>query len=275
MAGGFGTRLYPLTQSRPKPMLPLGHEPVLAHILNLLQRHGFSDVILATNYRSKQIQDYFTDGKSRGLSLYYSVEPTPLGTAGSVKYAQSYLRNETFLVISGDIVTDIDLSEVVQAHIEKRALASLALTQVTDCSSYGVVITDSDGRVRQFLEKPGHQPLMSQFVNTGIYVLEPDVLDYIPPATFCDFSYDIFPQLLDDGASFFAWQTAGYWCDMGTIQSYQQAIADVQDGKVNLDHCLTDSLMAKAAISELARMSYRVHLWPSPLRMHRCTTVLH
>jgi len=179
------------------------------------------------------------------------------------------------LVISGDIVTDIDLSEVVRAHVQKRALATLALTQVTDCSGYGVVITDSDGRVRQFLEKPGHQPMMSHSVNTGIYVLEPEVLDYIPPATFCDFSYDIFPQLLNDGAAFFACQAPGYWCDMGTIQSYQQAIADVRTSKVNLDRCLTDSLMAKADTAELPRMGHRVRLWPSPLSMHYYTNVLH
>ncbi|MBX3051521.1 MAG: nucleotidyltransferase family protein [Caldilineaceae bacterium] len=234
MAGGFGNRLRPLTLSSPKPMLPLIGKPVLAHILDLLKRHQFSDVIITTHYLPEQIQDYFGDGRHMDMTLHYCVEESPLGTAGSVKNVQSYLDDEPFLVISGDIVTDIDLSRVVQFHRESSALATLTLTQVADPTQYGVVLTDQAGRIQQYLEKPSRQQAVSDFVNTGIYVLEPELLDDMKPNTVYDFSYDIFPRMLEQNDALFAYQAEGYWRDMGTMQSYQQSIADVCAGRVDL-----------------------------------------
>jgi mannose-1-phosphate guanylyltransferase/phosphomannomutase len=252
MAGGFGNRLRPFTLNCPKPMLPLINQPVLAHILDLLKRHHFFEVIIATHYLPEQIQDYFGDGRHRGMTLRYSVEELPLGTAGSVKNAQSYLDDEPFLVISGDIVTDINLSQVVQFHREKDALATLALTHVADPTQCGVVITDHAGHIRQYLEKPSHQQVISNFVNTGIYVLEPKLLDDMKPNTAYDFSHDIFPRMLNRNEALFGYLAEGYWRDMGTMQSYQQCLDDIRAGKVDL---MQDATHRSIAMSESARLA--------------------
>jgi mannose-1-phosphate guanylyltransferase/phosphomannomutase len=233
-------------------MLPLINQPVLAHILDLLQRHRFSEVIIAAHYLPEQIQDYFGDGSHRGMTLHYSVEKFPLGTAGSVKNAQTYLDDEPFLVISGDIVTDINLSQVVQFHQEKDALATLALTHVADPAQYGVVLTDDVGHIRQYLEKPSRQQVISNFVNTGIYVLEPKLLDDMKPNTVCDFSYDIFPRMLKQNQALFGYLAEGYWRDMGTIQSYQQCLVDIRTGKVDLTRDTTNGWVA---VRESARLA--------------------
>jgi mannose-1-phosphate guanylyltransferase/phosphomannomutase len=168
------------------------------------------------------------------MALRYSVEKFPLGTAGSVKNAQRYLDDEPFLVISGDIVTDINLSHVIDFHREKGALATVALTHVDDPAPYGGVLTDAAGRIRQYQEKPSRRQVVSHFVNTGIYVLEPTLLDEMEPDTVCDFSYDIFPRMLQQEQALFGYVAPGYWRDMGTIQSYQQCLVDVRRGKVDL-----------------------------------------
>jgi mannose-1-phosphate guanylyltransferase / phosphomannomutase len=255
MAGGFGNRLHPFTLNCPKPMLPLINQPVLAHILDLLQCHHFSEVIIATHYLPEQIQDYFGDGRHRGMNLHYSVGKLPLGTAGSVKNAQAYLDDEPFLVISGDIVTDINLSQVVRFHREKDALATLALTHVADPTQYGVVITDDAGHIRQYLEKPSHQQVISNFVNTGIYVLEPKLLDDMKPNTAYDFSYDIFPRMLNRNEALFGYLAEGYWRDMGTMQSYQQSLVDVRAGKVGLMRDETNGCMVTNESARLANAS--------------------
>lgn len=233
LAGGFGTRLYPLTLECPKPMIPLANKPVLAHILNLLKSHRFSEVVITVQYLAEQIQNYFGNGCSLGLTLRYVVEERPLGTAGSIKNVQPYLDNETFLVISGDIVTDIDLSRAIRFHRQKQALATVVLKQVANPREYGVVVTERSGRVRQYLEKPEHQPAISNMVNSGIYILEPEILDYMEPNQAYDFSYDIFPLLVAQNAPFFGYLADGYWRDIGTMQSYRQAEADILAGKVS------------------------------------------
>ena len=231
MAGGSGSRLRPLTIERPKPMVPVVNKPVLAHILGLLQRHGFCEVIITVQYLADLIQDYFEDGSSLGLTIHYSVEEIPLGTAGSVKNAQPYL-DDTFLVISGDAVTDINLSDLLRFHRERGALATLTLQSVVNPLEYGVVITDEEGRITQFLEKPGWGQVISDTVNTGIYVLEPEVLDRLKPNQPYDFSQDVFPPMLSQGAPLFGYVAEGYWCDVGTIQAYMKATADVLEGRV-------------------------------------------
>jgi mannose-1-phosphate guanylyltransferase/phosphomannomutase len=231
MAGGSGSRLRPLTVGRPKPMMPVVNKPVLAHILSLLKHHNFSEVIITVQFLADLIEDYFGDGSSLGMTLHYSVEEVPLGTAGSVKNAQRYL-DESFLVISGDAVTDINLSDIVQFHQKQGSLATLTLKSVPNPLEYGIVTTDEEGHITQFLEKPSWGQVISDTVNTGIYMLEPEVLDLLKPNTRYDFSQDVFPNLLSKGASLFGYVADGYWCDIGNIQSYMKATADVLEGKV-------------------------------------------
>ena len=231
MAGGSGSRLRPLTVGRPKPMVPIVNKPALAHILDLLKHHNISEVVITAQYMADHIEDYFGDGSSLGLTLHYSVEETPLGTAGSVKNAAHYL-DDTFVVISGDAVTDIDLSDILRFHHEKGSLATITLKSVPDPLDYGIVITDDEGHITQFLEKPGWGQVISDTVNTGIYVLEPEVLDLLQPNQVYDFSKDLFPTLLSKGMPLYGYIADGYWCDIGNIQAYMTATADVLEGKV-------------------------------------------
>jgi mannose-1-phosphate guanylyltransferase/phosphomannomutase len=231
MAGGSGSRLRPLTVGRPKPMVPLINKPVLAHILDLLKLHNITDIIITVQYLADHIEDYFGDGSSLGLTIRYSVEETPLGTAGSVKNAQHYL-DDTFLVISGDAVTDIDLSAAIRFHEEIGGLATLTLKSVADPLEYGIVVTDSEHHITQFLEKPSWSQVVSDTVNTGIYVLEPEVLDPLESNVAYDFSQHVFPNLLEKGAALFGYIADGYWCDIGNIQAYISTTGDVLEGKV-------------------------------------------
>ena len=233
MAGGSGSRLRPLTINRPKPMVPLVNKPVIGHILDLLKRHGITEVIVTLQYMAEDIQDYLGDGQSFGMSVEYSIEETPLGTAGSVKQAQSFL-NETFLVISGDAVTDIDLSALIAYHKTKKALATITLYHVPNPLEYGVVIADDQGRIQQFLEKPSWGEVISDTVNTGIYVLEPQVLDYFQPGISFDFSKDLFPILLSKGDPLYGYVAKGYWCDVGNLVEYMRASNDVLEGHVQV-----------------------------------------
>lgn len=232
MAGGFGSRLYPLTADCPKAMISFINKPVLAHILDLLMRHHFSEVVITVQYLAHQIQEYFGDGRHLGMTIHYALEDAPLGTAGSVKNAQPYLADEPFLVISGDIVTDIDLSRLWQFHRRNDALATLALKQVADSREYGVVVTDSSGRIKQYLEKPGGEQMISNTVNIGVYILDPEVLGWMEPGLAYDFSYDIFPLMLAQNRSIFGYRVDDYWRDMGTPSSYMQATTDVLTGRV-------------------------------------------
>ena len=231
MAGGSGSRLRPLTINRPKPMVPLVNKPVIGHILDLLKRHGITDVIVTLQYMAEDIQDYLGDGQSLGMNIEYSIEETPLGTAGSVKQVQRFL-DETFLVISGDAVTDIDLGALIEYHKAKKALATITLYHVSNPLEYGVVIIDDRGRIQQFLEKPSWGEVISDTVNTGIYVLEPQVLGYFEPAISFDFSKDLFPILLSRGDPMYGYVAKGYWCDVGNLAEYMRASSDVLEGRV-------------------------------------------
>lgn len=232
LAGGRGTRLRPLTDRWPKPMLPIGNQPVLAYLLNLLKYHHFTEVIITVQYMADSIQAYFGDGSYLGMTIHYALEQTPLGTAGGVKNAEPYLGDETFLVISGDILTNVDLSSVARFHQEKEALVTLVLKQVADPRGYGQVVIDRGGRILHYLEKPNVGQIVAYTVNTGIYILEPEVLAAMQPNVAYDFSYDIFPYLVGQEAPVFGYLTNGYWCDMGTRRHYWQAAADVLGGGV-------------------------------------------
>ena len=234
MAGGEGSRLRPLTLGRPKPMIPMVNKPVMAHILELLKKHGFSEVVVTVQYLADNIRNAFGDGEGYGLKIVYSLEDTPLGTAGSVKKAQEYL-DETFLVISGDAVTDFNLTEIVNFHQANKALATLTLYRVPNPLEYGVVIIDNQGHIRQFLEKPSWGEVFSDTINTGIYVLEPAVLNYFDKDKPFDFSQDLFPILLKNNDPLFGYVASGYWCDVGNIQEYMRATADILHRQVQLE----------------------------------------
>jgi mannose-1-phosphate guanylyltransferase/phosphomannomutase len=232
MAGGEGSRLRPLTINRPKPMVSIVNKPCLGHIFDLLQRHGITDAFVTLQYLASQIQDSFGDGGSVGMRLRYSIEETPLGTGGSVRQIGDAL-DDTFIVISGDALTDIDLSAVVAFHRERKAAVTLTLYHVPNPLEYGVVITDpADGRITKFLEKPSWGEVFSDTINTGIYVIEPRVLERYKVGETFDFSKDLFPQLLADGEPLFGHIASGYWTDVGSIPEYARANADVLLGKV-------------------------------------------
>jgi len=234
MAGGEGSRLRPLTIGRPKPMVPIVNRPVMEHILLLLKKHGITEVVVTLQYLANVIQDYFGDGESLGMTLHYSVEDVPLGTAGSVKLAERLL-DDTFLVISGDALTDYDLTSIIEYHKTKKAVATLTLTHVDNPLEYGVVITDNTGHIRQFLEKPSWSEVISDTINTGIYVLEPEVLKRCPSGQPFDFSQDLFPGLLIDGRPIYGYvPKGGYWTDVGTIEEYMRACFDALEGKVDM-----------------------------------------
>ncbi|MGN6798152.1 MAG: nucleotidyltransferase family protein, partial [Gaiellaceae bacterium] len=195
MAGGEGTRLRPLTSNQPKPMVPIVGKPCMEHILELLREHGFEDVVVTVAFLPQAIRSYFGDGTSLGLNIQYSVEESPLGTAGSVRLASDVL-DETFLVISGDALCDIDLRQIVDFHKEKGAAVTIGLKSVENPLEFGIVVTDEDGKVERFLEKPSWGQVFSDTINTGIYVLEPEVLEHVPTDRPFDFSKELFPLLL-------------------------------------------------------------------------------
>lgn len=211
--------------------MPIANRPVMAYMLDLLKKHRITDLGVTLQYQPEVIKGYFGDGRECGVRLTYFTEELPLGTAGSVKNAQKFL-NETFLVLSGDILTDFDLTAALQRHREKKALATLVLTLVGNPVEYGVVITDSEGKITRFLEKPTWGEVFSDQVNTGIYILEPKIFDFIPPGKPFDFSKDLFPLLLAKGENVLGVVLPGYWCDIGSSEAYLQAHYDFLSGKL-------------------------------------------
>ena len=235
MAGGSGTRLRPLTCDLPKPMVPILNRPIAEHIINLLKRHRISEIIATLHYLPDVIRDYFHDGSDFGVQMTYAVEEDqPLGTAGCVKNIAELL-DRTFLVISGDCITDYDLSAAIQYHKRNKSKATIVLARVPNPIEFGVVITDEQGHIKRFLEKPSTSEIFSDTVNTGIYILEPEVLDYLPPNQESDFSKDLFPLLLKNGIPMYGYIAEGYWCDVGHLDAYREAQYDGMCGKVQLD----------------------------------------
>jgi mannose-1-phosphate guanylyltransferase / phosphomannomutase len=235
MAGGEGTRLRPMTANQPKPLLPVANKPIMEHVLHLLKKHGFSETVVTVQFLASLIRNYFGDGEEFGMSLQYATEEMPLGTAGSVKNAEDELRSSPFVVISGDALTDIDLTTLVDFHKKQGALVTVALTRVPNPLEFGIIIADEDGRIQRFLEKPTWGQVFSDTVNTGIYVMEPEALAQVPAGEQVDWSGDVFPRLLEAGAPLYGWVADGYWEDVGTHESYLKAQADVLSGKVDIE----------------------------------------
>lgn len=233
MAGGEGTRLRPLTCNRPKPLVPAAGIPVMEHIIFLLKNHGITDIAVTLQYLPDHISDYFGDGSPFGVRLRYFIEKKPLGTAGSVRNAGDFL-DDVFLVISGDALTDVDITDAVRFHREHDAMATLVLKRVDIPLEYGVVVTDNDGRIIRFIEKPGWGEVFSDTVNTGIYILSPEIFSYYDKDQFFDFSKDLFPILLGEKKNLYGYITDDYWCDIGDICAYLQANCDILDKKVKV-----------------------------------------
>jgi mannose-1-phosphate guanylyltransferase/phosphomannomutase len=234
MAGGEGTRLRPLTSNSPKPMLPLVNEPMMEHIVRLLRQHGFDEIVVTVAFMANHIRTYFGDGSDFGVRMVYASEEMPLGTAGSVRNAMEEL-DERFLVISGDVLTDLDLSAIVKAHEENQALATIGLVRVDNPLEFGIVITREDGSIERFLEKPSWGQVFSDTINSGIFVLEPEIFEHIEPDRSVDFSSEVFPALLEQGLPLFGAVGEGYWEDVGTLEAYLRAHKDILDGRVQVD----------------------------------------
>lgn len=234
MAGGFGTRIQPLTNSVPKPMLPIMNRPMMEHIMLRLRDIGIKEFVVLLYFKPEVVKEHFGDGSKFGINITYVLPDDDYGTAGAVKQAQKHL-NEPFIIISGDLVTDFDIDKILRFHKEKRSKLSITLTSVPDPLQFGVVITDKSDKIQRFLEKPSWGEVFSDTINTGIYVIEPEILDYIPENTNFDFSKDLFPKLMAEGVDLWGCNAKGYWRDVGNPESYREVMQDIFRGDVKVD----------------------------------------
>lgn len=235
MAGGFGTRLRPLTNSLPKPMVPMVGRPIMEHIIALLKRNSIVDLTTLLYFQPEAIVDYLGDGSTLGVKINHISATVDLGTAGSVAAAMRRSGCRQALVISGDVLTDIDLKKAIDFHRRKRSLATVVLTRVENPLSFGIVITDKKGRITRFLEKPGWGEVFSDTINTGIYILDKKVLEFIPEAKSFDFSKELLPLLLEQNKALYGFIADGYWKDVGSLDEYRQANMDILHGRVSVD----------------------------------------
>ncbi|MDI6781087.1 MAG: mannose-1-phosphate guanyltransferase [bacterium] len=234
MAGGFGTRMRPLTCNIPKPMVPVANRPIMEHIVRLLKAHHITEIVAILYYQPEIIQNYFDNGKRFGVNIEYVTAVEDLGTAGSVRNAAEYL-DEPFIIISGDVLTDFNLSNIISFHQEKAALTTITLTRVKNPLQYGIVIVSPEGKIERFLEKPSWGEVFSDTINTGIYVLEPETFKYIPENKEFDFSKNLFPRLLKENRTLCGYITSGYWRDIGNLEEYRLAHYDILSNRVSLD----------------------------------------
>lgn len=241
MAGGDGTRLKSVTGDLPKPMVRLAGKPVLEHILNLLKKNGIRRACMALRYRGDVIRDYFGDGSRFGLHLEYHEEQDALGTAGAVRACRDFYGDSDFLVISGDSACDFDLRALIEAHRRYESAVTIALAKRETPLRYGTVLTDRTGRIVSFIEKPAWGRVVSDLVNTGIYVISPGAMEYVPKGTAFDFAKDLFPALLNAGKPIYGIPMKGYWRDIGTPRSYHQCNLDALDGLLRLDEMPEDA----------------------------------
>ena len=234
MAGGDGTRLRPLSANKPKPMVELLDKPVLEYILELLKRHGMTEACLTLKYLPQMITDYFGNGERFGMRLDYRIETEALGTAGGVLNCADFIGDEDFLVISGDCVCNFDLRALTEFHRTRGAEATLALYSHAEPCEFGLVVTAEDGRITQFIEKPGWDSVLTDRINTGVYVLSPSVLRDIPRGKPYDFGRDLFPKLLSESRGMYGNLSEGYWCDIGSIGAYIRCCRDILEGAVGV-----------------------------------------
>ncbi len=234
LAGGLGTRLRPLSRNVPKPMVPIVNRPLLEHTILHLKRHNITDMIFLLYYLPEVIKSHFKDGSEFGVRISYMVADDDYATAGAVKLA-SDLVDEPFLVVSGDVITELNISNFMQFHHEKKALVSVGLSSVDNPSPFGIAVTDEQCKVKQFLEKPSADQIFSHRVNMGIYILEPEIFDWIPEKQVCFFARDVFPELVEKQTEIYGFTDKCYWLDVGNFAAYQQVHRDFFEGKFNLD----------------------------------------
>jgi NDP-sugar pyrophosphorylase family protein len=233
LAAGVGSRLDPLTRNVPKPMVPIVNRPVMEHIVELLKRHGFNEIMVNLYYLGEQIETHFGDGSRWGVRIHYSKEDRLWGDAGSVKRCEHFF-DDTFVVIGGDDITDLDLTRLLRYHKEKRAIATIALSLVDDPSEYGIALLNERGRITRFLEKPRGEVIFSNAANTGVYVFEPEIFDLIPRGVTYGFGANLLPLLLEQRRPFYGFLTSSYWKDVGNLRTYQQTHVDAMQGRVSL-----------------------------------------
>ena len=235
MAGGFGTRIQPLTHSRPKPMLPIMNKPMMEHTMMMLKDLGIEEFIVLLYFKPEVIKDYFGDGSDFGIKITYVVPDDDYGTAGAVKLAQEHIGDDNFIIISGDLVTDFDFKKLFDFHEAKKSKLSIGLTSVENPLQFGVVIANEDNIIEKFLEKPSWGEVFSDTINTGIYIIESEILDYIPHRENFDFAKDLFPLLMQKNIELMAYNLEGYWRDVGNPESYREVYEDILNGRVDFD----------------------------------------
>jgi NDP-sugar pyrophosphorylase family protein len=234
LAAGVGSRLDPLTRNIPKPMVPIVNKPVMEHIVEMLARNGIRDIIVNLHYLGDQIQAHFGTGERWGVRIHYSPEDRLWGDAGSVKRCEDFFDEDTFLVVGGDDLVDMDLGRLVQFHKDKKAIATIALSLVDDPSEYGIALLNERGRITRFLEKPKGEVIFSNSANTGVYVFSRDIFDLIPKGVHYGFGNDLFPMLLEQKTRFYGYLTSSYWKDVGNLRKYREAHLDALNGRVDI-----------------------------------------
>jgi mannose-1-phosphate guanylyltransferase/phosphomannomutase len=235
IAGGFGTRLRPLTYNRPKPIVSVANKPFVIQQIELLKRYGITEIILNLHYLSDSIEEYLGDGSKLGVKIHYSIEDDPLGTAGAVKNAEQYFDGEPLVVFNGDVLTDIDLSKIIEFHKKNKADATITLVRVEDPTPYGLVILDKDCRVLKFTEKPNWERVNANTINAGIYIINPEVFKSVPAGKQYSFERELYPKMLEEGKRVFGYITESYWIDIGTPAKYLTAHRDILNNDVFVD----------------------------------------
>lgn len=230
LVGGEGTRLRPLTYDIPKPMAPILGKPYLEWLITALKESGIKEIILAACFKFDVIKDYFGNGESFGVKIFYEVETEPLGTAGAVKNVEKHIK-DAFLVFNGDVMIDIDFRKLIEFHKKNKGMGALTLTKVLDPSRYGIIETNEDKSIKRFIEKPPPDQITSNYINAGVYVLEKKVLDLMKPGANYSFERQIFPQILQSEDNLFAYHNDGYWIDIGKPESYTKVQFDILEGK--------------------------------------------
>ncbi|MFH1259940.1 MAG: NDP-sugar synthase [Elusimicrobiota bacterium] len=233
MAAGAGTRLRPLTHSIPKPMFPIANKPVMAYTMDLLKNVGITQVAINLFHHPAMIKNYFDKGRRWGMEIVYSEEDKLMGTAGGVKLMEKFFK-DSFVVMSGDGLTDVDLKSAIDFHRQKKSLATMVLKPIDARFEYGVTLTDKEGRIKKFIEKPAWSDVFANTVNTGIYILEKEIFNYIPKRAYYDFGHDLWPLLLKKKQNIFAYVMSGYWCDIGNLSEYRRSSRDLLEGKIGV-----------------------------------------
>jgi mannose-1-phosphate guanylyltransferase/phosphomannomutase len=233
LAAGVGSRLDPLTRNVPKPLVPILNKPVMEYLIDLLKKHGFDEIMVNLHYLGDQIEAYFGDGSKWGVRIHWSKEDRLWGDAGSLKRVEHFFKDETFIVIGGDDLTDMNLANLLKTHRDKKALSTIALSLVDDPSEYGIVLMDENSRITRFLEKPKGEVIFSNTANTGVYIFEPEIFNLIPRGVFYLFGKQVFPLLLEQKQPLYGHLTAAYWKDVGNLNVYRQTHKDVLGGRVD------------------------------------------